>query len=154
MTEPRPEGLYFEEFYAGQSIEGPARTVTEDDVMQFAELSGDHNPLHVDAEFARQTPYGQRIAHGLLGLSIVSGLLESAGFMRGTALAFIGLTWKFRAPILFGDAIHFQAKISKTRPVSAMGGGMVVLEMTVLNQHGRTVQEGEWTVLMRSRPAG
>ncbi len=150
MSESKPHGLYFEEFVPGQSVESPERVVTEADVMRFAELSGDHNPLHVDAEFAKQTPYGQRIAHGLLGLSIASGLAE--GFLRGTALAFTGLTWKFKAPIFFGDAIHLRATVSRTRAVPAMGGGMVVMDVAVLNQYGKVAQEGEWMVLVKSRP--
>ncbi len=88
MSQDRPRGLYFEEFTLGQEIDSPARTVTEADVMLFAGLSGDYNPLHTDVEYARDTPYGERIAHGLLGLSIASGLAARAGFIEGTTLAF------------------------------------------------------------------
>lgn len=152
MNTDRPRGLYFEEFTLGQEIDSPARTVTEADVMRFAELSGDHNPLHTDAEYARATPYGERIAHGLLGLSIASGLAAEAGFIEGTTLAFTGLEWKFKAPIRFGDAIRLHARVAQLRPVARMGGGLVVFCVTVHNQRGETVQQGEWTLLMRSRP--
>lgn len=153
MSDPRPIGLYFEELTLGQEITSPARTITESDVVQFAGLSGDYNPLHTDAEFAKATPFGQRIAHGLLGLSVASGLAARAGFIEGTALAFTGLTWKFKSPVLFGDTIHMIARVNKLRALPSMGGGMAVFEITLRNQRGETVQEGEWTLLMKGRPA-
>jgi len=152
MTQSHARGYFFEEFSVGQEVESPARTVTEADVVQFAALSGDHNQLHTDAEFARKTPYGKRIAHGLLGLSIASGLAARTGFIEGTAQAFIGLTWKFKAPIFFGDTIRLRARVTKTRSIPRMGGGMVVFAITILNQHDERVQQGEWTLLLRGRP--
>lgn len=151
MSEARARGMYFEEFVLGQEILSPARTVTETDVVQFAGLSGDYNVLHTDAEFAKSTPYGQRIAHGLLGLSLASGLAARAGFIEGTAQAFMGLNWKFKAPIFLGDTIRLLTKVSRLRPMPSMGGGLVVFELTVLNQRDETAQEGEWTLLVKSR---
>ena len=151
MSEARARGMYFEEFVLGQEILSPARTVTETDVVQFAGLSGDYNVLHTDAEFAKSTPYGQRIAHGLLGLSIASGLAARAGFIEGTAQAFMGLNWKFRAPIFLGDTIRLLTKVARLRPMPSMGGGVVVFELTVLNQRDETAQEGEWTLLVKNR---
>ena len=148
----RPLGRYLEEFALGDEFTSPARTVTETDVTLFAGLSGDYNPLHTDAEFAKETPYGQRIAHGLLGLSIASGLAARAGFIEGTALAFTGLSWKFKEPILFGDTIYSVSRVIKTRSLPSMGGGMVVFAVTVINQRGVIAQEGEWTLLVKSQP--
>lgn len=150
MTTYERRGLYFEEFEVGQELESPARTVTEADVVLFAGLSGDYNPLHTDAEFAKGTPYGQRIAHGLLGLAIASGLAARAGFIEGTTLAFLGVDWKFKAPILFGDTLRLRTRVVKTRPMRSMGGGMVVFAVTVINQRGERVQQGEWTMLIKS----
>jgi len=154
MDTPRPRGLYFEEFEQGQVVSSPGRTITEADVVAFAGLSGDYNQLHTDDEFARETPYGRRIAHGLLGLAAASGLAARAGFIEGTTQAFIGLTYKFKAPVFIGDTIHLRATVSKLRPMPSMGGGMVVFAMEVLNQRGEVVQEGDWTLLMRGRPEG
>jgi len=152
MTESQPRGVYFEDLSVGQDYKSPARTITETDVVQFAGLSGDYNQLHTDVEFAKDTPYGQRIAHGLLGLSIASGLAARAGFIEGTAQAFTGLTWKFKAPVFIGDTIRLQARVAKTRAMPSMGGGMVVFAVALLNQHDKKVQQGEWTLLIKGHP--
>lgn len=152
MSEKLTRGLYFEELEEGLEMVSPGRTVTETDVVLFAGLSGDYNQLHTDAEYAGATRFGQRIAHGLLGLSIASGLAGRLGFIEGTALAFMGLEWKFKAPILIGDTIAIAARIRRRRPMPRLGGGLVFVGLTLRNQRGETVQEGEWTVLVRSRP--
>ena len=152
MAESRPRGHYFEEFSVGQEIDSPARRVTEADVVEFAGHSGDYNKLHTGAEFAKASPYGKRIAHGLLGLSMASGLASRAGFIEGTAQAFVGLSWKFKSPIFFGDSIHLRARVTRTRPMPSMGGGMVIFAVTLLNQHDKRVQQGEWNLLVRGRP--
>ena len=143
--------FYFEDFQMGQQIESPARTVTETDLVQFAALSGDYNAIHTDAEFAKGTAFGERIAHGLLGLSIASGLAVRAGFIESTVIAFTGLTWKFKKPVLIGDTIRVLAKVAKTRPLGSAGGGMVVFAVQVLNQRDEHVQQGEWTMLFKGR---
>lgn len=153
MTALVPErALYFQDMAEGLEFTSPGRTITETDVVQFAGLSGDYNPLHTDAEFARSTLFGQRIAHGLLGLSIASGLASRIGFIEGTALAFMGLEWKFKAPVFIGDTIAMTARILRKREMRRLGGGVVVFAIRVSNQRGEVVQEGEWTVLVKSRP--
>ena len=74
-------GMWFEEFEVGQRIHSAGRTVTESDIVNFAGLSGDFNRIHTDAEFSGETTFGQRVAHGLLGLSIASGLAVQTGMM-------------------------------------------------------------------------
>jgi acyl dehydratase len=145
-------GLYFEEFEVGQTIETPARTITETDVVIFAGLSGDYNPLHTDAEFAKETMFGERIAHGLLGLAVVSGLAWRTGFMEGTADALISVETKFRNPVKFGDTIRARFEVKQKKEMKRMGGGFVTLGVVVLNQRDETVQKGDWTVLIRSAP--
>ena len=146
-----PRGMYFEEFEIGQKITTPARTVTEADVVAFAGLSGDYNPLHTNEEFAKTTPYGQRIAHGMLVVSIATGLADRQGFIDGTALAFRELSWKFSSPVFIGDTIHMVAEVVELKPMPRLGGGLVVLKAAMLNQNGKPVQKGEWRVLMKSR---
>ena len=147
-----PRGRYFEEFAVGDAITTPARTITEADVVSFAALSGDWNQLHTDAEFASETPFGARIAHGLLGLAVASGLGARAGFIEGTAEAFLKLDWRFRGPTYFGDTLRMRGEVTRTRAVRSMGGGIVVFDMQLLNQRNEVVQEGQWTVAVRGRP--
>src|SRR5262245_55068191 len=104
-------GLYFEELLIGLEMESPARTITEVDVVNFAGLSGDYGALHTDAEYSRTTIFGQRLAHGLLGLSIASGLAARLGFIEGTAQAFARLSWSFKAPTKIGDTIRIITRV-------------------------------------------
>jgi len=147
-----PRGRYFEELAVGDTITTPARTITEADVVNFAALSGDWNQLHTDAEYASKTPFGARIAHGLLGLAVASGLGARLGFIEGTAEAFLKLEWRFRKPIYLGDTIHLRGEVTRTKAVRSMGGGIVVFDMKLLNQRGETVQEGQWTLAIKGRP--
>jgi acyl dehydratase len=147
-------GLYFEEFNVGDTVTSAARTITEADIVAFAALSGDWNAIHVDAEFAKSQMFGERIAHGLLGLSIASGLAVRLGFIEDTVIAFMGLDWKFRAPIKIGDTIHMQAQIAEKKPMPRLGGGLVTLNVEVLNQRGEVTQKGTWSMLMKLQPAG
>ncbi len=144
-------GTYFEDFAVDQTYTSPARTITEADVTIFAGLSGDYNPLHTDAIFAGQTRFGKRIAHGLLGLSIASGLAARLGFIDGTAEAFLGLDWKFRDAIYIGDTIRVLVRVAQTKQMKRLGGGIVSFNIEVVNQSGTVAQKGVWRVLVRSR---
>jgi len=154
MTQLIRRGFYFEEFQVGQRIQTVGRTVTESDVVTFAGLSGDYNQIHTDAEFSRGTPFGERIAHGLLGLSIASGLAMRTGVLEGTVLAFREITeWKFVKPVLIGDTIHVELEVVETKAMPRIGGGIVGIAVEVINQRAEVVMRGRWTVLVRSRPA-
>jgi 3-hydroxybutyryl-CoA dehydratase len=146
-------GLYFEEFQVGQHIISTARTVTEHDVVTFAGLSGDYNQIHTDAEFSKNTPFGQRVAHGLLGIAIASGLAMRTGVLEGTVLAFREINeWKFSKPIFIGDTIHVELDVLETKALPRLGGGSVIIELGVKNQHGDATMKGKWTVLVASKP--
>lgn len=148
-----PLGKYFEEFELGQKIRTPARTVTEADVVAFAGLSGDFNSIHTDDVYARSSAFGQRVAHGLLGLSIASGLAVRTGILEGTVLAFREISeWKFSLPIYLGDTIHAVLEIDDVKPLPRLGGGSVGLTFDVVNQDEKTVMKGRWVVLVQSRP--
>jgi len=151
--QPPMRGLYFEGFTVGQKVTSLARTITETDVVNFAGLTGDWNQLHTDAEFAKTTIFGQRVAYGLLILSIASGLIGRLGVIEGTAEAFRELRWKFRGPVFIGETIHVTATVTETRPLPRLGNGMVILEVSVINQRGEVVQKGTWQVLVKSRPS-
>lgn len=152
MTEGyRPRGKYFEEFTEGTEVVSHGRTITEADIVNFAGLSGDYTTIHTDAEYAKTTPFGERVAHGMLGLSVATGLAAQLGFIEGTVIAFTGLEWKFKGPIKIGDTIHVVAKVKQTKAMRAAGGGFVVFDARVLNQRNESVQQGEWTMLVKSK---
>jgi acyl dehydratase len=147
-----PRGKYFQELEIGQEIFTAARTITESDIAQFANLTGDTNPMHTDAEYAKTTMFGERIAHGMLGLSYTLGLLWPLGFMEGTVIAFMGLEAKFKAPIKIGDTVRAMSKVKQKKEMAAMGGGIVVLESRLYNQKDEVVQQADLTLLIKSKP--
>jgi acyl dehydratase len=145
--------MYFEEFEVGQQIVTQGRTITEADIVGFAGLSGDYNQIHTDVRFAQGTPFGRRIAHGLLVLSIVSGLAVQTGFMEGTIIAFREISqWKFTRPVFIGDTVHAVLELTGTRPLRRLGGGAIEISLKVINQDGETVMSGSWTALIASAP--
>jgi len=145
-------GLYFEDFPLDEEFVSPGRTVTETDIVMFAGLSGDFNQLHTNAEMAKGTIFGQRLAHGALILAMTTGLINRMGVIEGTAIAFLGLTWKFSKPVFIGDTIWAHLKAVKKRAVGAEAG-MVITQVSVVNQKDEVVESGELTVMVRRRPA-
>ena len=150
---PAARGMYFEEFQVGQRIITAGRTITESDVAAFAGLSGDYNQIHTDAEFSKGTPLGQRVAHGLLCLSIASGLAMRTGVLEGTVMAFREINeWKFVKPVFLGDTLHAELEVLETKPMPRLGAGAVVIALQVKNQGGETAMKGTWTALVMNRP--
>jgi acyl dehydratase len=153
MDTPKAEritkSLFFEDFHIGQRYLTKGRTVTEADVVNFACLTWDHNQLHTDAEYAAATPYGRRIAHGLLGIAIHSGLAYE--LTEESILAFLGLTWEFKLPIYIGDTIHVEQVVKEMRETSHGDRGILTFEKEIVNQRGEVVQTGTTTILLAKR---
>jgi acyl dehydratase len=153
MDKAKPEriikSLFFEDFHLGQRFVTKGRTVTEADVVNFACLTWDHNQLHTDAEYAAATPYGKRIAHGLLGIAIHSGLAYE--LTEESILAFLGLTWQFKLPIYIGDTIHVEQGVKEMRETSNGDRGILTFEKEIINQRGEVVQTGTTTILLAKR---
>ena len=146
-------GLYFEEFFVGQKLDTQKRTITEDDIMTFARLSGDDNRIHTDPEFSKTTVFGRQVAHGLLGLSIASGLAWQTGILDGTVIAFREINeWKFVKPVFIGDKIYVELQVTEAKSLSRIGGGSVTITLEVKNQNEEVCHRGSWTVLMMSKP--
>jgi len=143
--------MFFEDFEIGQSFTTKRRTITEADIVNFAGFSGDFNPLHMDEVFARSTPFGRRIAHGMAVLSISTGLGQSLGIFDGTIMAFLGLEWRFIKPVFIGDTIHGIQTVSEKRETSKPDRGIIIMEAKVVNQSGEVVQQGTRTVMIRKR---
>jgi 3-hydroxybutyryl-CoA dehydratase len=153
MSQDRPRGLHFEEFEQGVELTTPGRTITETDIQLFAGLTGDYTQLHTDAEFCKDTIFGQRVAHGLLGLSVGSGLGARLGFIEGTAVALREVAWKFTGPIFAGDTIHLLVKVSEKKAMPRLGMGLITFDVSLLNQKDEVIQKGQWKVLIQSQDA-
>jgi acyl dehydratase len=149
MSEPGHQ--YFEDIQVGDEYLSPGRTITEADIVAFAGLSGDYNVLHTDAEFMKSSIFGERIAHGLLGLAVSSGLGARAVARPFATLAFLGLRWRFKGPIKIGDTIKVRMKVTDKKETSKPDRGIVTIQRSVLNQRGELVQEGDTELMIERR---
>ena len=150
----KPRGMYFDEFQPGQQVLTAGRTVSEADIVAFAGLSGDFNQMHMDAAYCQASFFGQRVAHGLLVLSIASGLMVQTGVLEGTVIAFREIeNWKFSKPVFIGDTVHALLEVNETRAMRRLGGGSVTIDVSVKNQHDDTVMKGSLNVLVAERPS-
>jgi 3-hydroxybutyryl-CoA dehydratase len=138
--------LSYDELQIGDRWRSQARTVTETDVVNFACLTGDFDPLHVDHETARNSAFGRPIAHGLLGMSLVAGLgLHSP---CAATVAFTGLRdWRFLKPLLVGDTVHVVTEVLDKQPRGRRQGA-VTWKRQLLNQDEEVVQEGVFETLV------
>ncbi len=118
-----------------------SKTVTDEDVRTFAELTGDRNPVHLDAEYAAGTRFGRRIAHGMLGASLISAVLANELPGRGTV--YLSQTLRFTAPVFPGDTVTARVTVKRVREDKPV----VTLETVCTNQRGERVVEGEAVVL-------
>jgi acyl dehydratase len=149
MAEQR---LVWEDLTEGDEAVSGGRTVTEADVVNFAGLSGDFNWFHIDAVAARESVFGQRVAHGMLVLSIATGLQVGQMEPRIATAAFMGLReWQFRAPVFFGDTIRVVRRIGEKSEHKSPEQGLVVYEIEIRNQDDKVVQKGQWNMLVRRR---
>jgi acyl dehydratase len=144
--------MYFEEFVVGDKAKSPTRTITEADIVMFAGLSGDYNEIHTSSEFSKGNMFGQRIAHGILGLSIASGLAFQMSFLLGTVEVFRGIEWEFTNAIFIGDTIHIEAEVTETKAFPRLGNGKVSFKVNVIKQDGSVAQRGTWTLLVKGKP--
>ena len=144
--------LYFDDVEAGQEWDSDGRTVTQADLVNFAGLSGDFNPIHMDHEFAKTTPFGQPIAHGLLVFAISSGLSVQCPLMR--TLAFMNIReWHFRGPVFIGDTIRVRSKVLEKQARGHGRRGLITWQRQITNQQGKVVQEGITVTMVQGRAA-
>jgi acyl dehydratase len=142
--------LYFDDVQVGQTWESPGRTVTEADIVNFAGLSGDYNPIHMDHEFVKDTPFRRPIAHGLLTLAISSGLTLYSPPMR--TLAFICIReLTFKEPVFVGDTLHVKTTVLEKEERSRGRRGVITWKREILNQDGKLVQESITQTLVEGR---
>jgi acyl dehydratase len=141
--------MFFEEFQVGQIFTSQGRTITEADVVTFAGWSWDANPVHTDAERMRDSRFGERIAHGMLGLSVALGLASRLGIFEDSSIALLGIDeWRFRAPVFIGDTVHVTVEITGTRLTSRGDSGVLSRRFSLINQAGTVVQSGDIGLLV------
>lgn len=149
-----PTTLYFEDFHRGQVFDSSGRTITETDLTMFSMLSGDWNPIHADAEFARDTRFGQRVVHGALGIALATGMLHQLGVFDKSAVAMMSLqNWTFTAPIFVGQTLRLRMEILETEPGTSRRVGRVNRRLQLIDQTGALIQEGTTDVLVLKRAA-
>ncbi len=146
-----PNALFFEEFEGSENWTTPHRTITEADIVAFAGMTGDYNPLHTNEEFAKKTQFGGRILHGPAVFAIATGLESRLGIKEGTAIAFLGMTWDLKAPVRIGDTIHVHQRVDSKRLTSNPSRGIVNFWVEVRNQKAEICQEGIWKVMFHTR---
>ena len=143
-------GLYWEEWAIGAEFFSSARTITEADIVNFAGISGDYNPLHIDEEFCRNTEFGTRIAHGPLVYSIATGLLFQLHLYDDTLIAFLGFdSLKFTKPVMIGDTVRARIEVLEKRETSKPDRGVMKRLLQVINQRDDVVQEGVQVFLLK-----
>lgn len=144
--------LYFEDFSPGVEHTTRGRTITESDILNFAGLSGDFIELHTNEEYARQSSFGRRIAHGMLTLSISTGLMTQMNLITDTVVAFYGIDkLRFVKPVFIGDTIHVRKKVIDAITKSE-AAGVVTFETSVLNQNGELVLVYKDKLAIKRRP--
>ncbi len=141
-------GLTFDQLELGVHYPSQGRTVTEADVVNFAGLSGDFNPLHTDAEFGKQTPFGERIAHGMLIVSMATGMANWTGIFEGTTIALMEQVIRYKNVVFLGDTVHLDLEVQEKKTTSKPDRGIVFFAARVINQRDEIVIDGVWTLMM------
>jgi len=145
--------MYFEDFHAGQVFKSQGRTITEADVVAFAGWSWDTNPVHTDAEHAAGGRFGQRIAHGLLGMSVAMGLASRLEVFEDSSVALLGVDeWRFHVPLLVNDTVRCHVEVLDTRLTSSGETGILHRRFSLVNQRDEIVQSGSIDLMVSCRP--
>jgi acyl dehydratase len=142
-------GKKYDEFNVGDEYTTANKTVTEGDVSLFAGLSGDYNPLHIDDVFSKKSPFGGRIAHGMLIASIATGQANQLGLFEGTSIALLGMGLKFTGAVKLGDTVYTVLKVVEKKETSKPDRGVVTFEVKTYNQNNDCVVDSHWTVMLK-----
>jgi len=143
------KGKTFNEFKVGDKFTTASRTITEADVVNFAGLSGDFNPLHTDEEFGKSTPFKGRVAHGMLSVAVATGLANQLGIFEGTTIALLSMTINYKDVVKFGDTIHLELRVVEKKETGKDDRGIVTFDTIVYNQNDEPIVEGQWVVMLR-----
>lgn len=145
----RSRGLTFEQFCVGDSFETAGRTITETDIVNFAYLSGDWNPLHTNEEIMRTSAFGTRIAHGALGLAVATGLVNQLGIFEGTTIAVLEMVTRFTGVIRMGDTVHVECQVIDKKESKKSDRGIITVSVKLFNQNGEQALDGQWIIMLK-----
>lgn len=146
------KGKYFEDWEVGDEFVTASRTITEWDIMQFACWSGDFNPLHTDEEYAKSSPAGGRIAHGLLTLCLGTGLANQTLAYEGMTMALLGTSARYTGMARAGDTVRTVAKVTDKKDTRKYKDrGIITFDWAVYNQRDESVCEAQWVLMIRRR---
>jgi acyl dehydratase len=149
---PTTPEKYWDDAAEGDTCTSPSYQFTEARINAYAELTGDFTPVHIDEAYAKTTPFGTRVAHGLFGLSIADGLKTQSEY-RFVAGMSLGWDWGFVLPIKIDDTVHVRFSVTGLRTSNSRPGwGIVVLPSELINQHGQVVQKGVHKLMIPRRP--
>mgnify|MGYP002394401350 CR=1 FL=1 len=153
LTSKKDHELYFDDVKIGDEGVTTSVVVTKEMIRAFADLTGDHTPVHVDEDFAKASHFGGVVAHGLFGLALADGL-KTTGSLQFPPGASLGWTWDFRKPIHAGDEVHMRYRVAAMRPTKKPEWGVLHVAGELVNQRGEIVQNGEHKVMILRRPPG
>lgn len=143
---------FMQDFELGQKIITPSITVTETHIVNWAGLTMDFYPLHMDREYASKTVFKERIAHGPLTFALGVGLMFQTGVAADSVIAWLGADIsKIPAPVKIGDTIHVEAQVTELRETKNPSQGVMIMRYTVVNQRGETVMIYDMKMLMHRR---
>jgi acyl dehydratase len=148
-----PREMMFDDIHEGDEFITEDKTVREADVREFARLSGDNHPEHLDEAYGKASIYGERIAHGLLIISMVTGQVNQTGLLEILTIGVLDMNIKFMKAVKFNDTIHTVARITGKRLTSNPERGIIKIGVVVTNQHGEQVMGAEWTVFVKVIPS-
>lgn len=145
-------GKFWDDFPLGDKVTTMGVTVTEAHLVNWAGLTMDFYPLHMDKEFASKTTFGERIAHGPLTFALAVGLLGRTGIAQDSVIAWLGVdNMRIPAPVMIGDTIHVEAEVTQKRETKQSDQGYLAMCYTVVNQRGETVMVFDMKFLMHRR---
>ena len=147
------EPHHFEDFEEGQTFESVGRTVTETDLVMHSAFTGDWTELHTNAEYAADSQFGGRVAHGPMTFVLATGFVYRCGFLERTVLAFLGMNYMdIPAPVQVGDTISLDMAVTETKPFSSReDAGLVVIDTEMTNGDGDAVFAGDMKFMVRRR---
>ena len=139
----------FDDLSLGDNFEAGPRTISREDIDRFTQVSGDRTALHSDEEYARNTPFGGLVAHGVLNLAAATGLAYDMGVFEGTVLAIRSMEVRYERPVRPGDSVTLTLVVEELDERPKDDRGRVSFAATLRNQDGKTVLSGVWKVLLR-----